>query len=408
MVKSDWRSFWMHNIAQFFGALNDNVYRFLVVFSLFDIVGVANMKEVVSLCGAMFLIPFLMLSPLGGRLASSYPKNIVLFWTKVLEIVVMLIGVAAFYAQQAWLCYFTLFMMGGQSALFGPSKYSCLPEIMQKKDVPKAHGYMAFFTYFAIVTGTTLASQVAEFTNRNFVVAGLFCVVLAIIGSVAASQVRQLKVEGHQEHRNRAPWYDLYYALSAAVKYPFMPYILVGYCLFFTTASLVQLNAAPFVVEALKMSDTQGGYLYSWTGVGIGLGAWLFGQLSGGKAYLRVLPFSALTIGCSLIGLYAYGADYWTVTALFFLLGFAGGFYFVPIEVYMQLTIDRKDAGEAFAGSGFISFSGALFGALFLYAVPSLSSAEIFLAYGAVMVMTASYLGAVLLQGLKTGMKRHI
>ena len=110
------------NITQFLGALNDNLYKFFLVFLLIDDQGPESANTVVAAAGAVFVIPFLLLSGTAGILADQYSKSRITVWTKVLEVIIAGFGVLAFFTRSAWASYTVLFLLGAQSALCGPSK----------------------------------------------------------------------------------------------------------------------------------------------------------------------------------------------------------------------------------------------------------------------------------------------
>ena len=73
------------------------------------------------------MAPFFLFSATAGQVCDKYPKNQLMFYIKVWEILVMLVGAYGFLSDNIVVLLVTLFFMGLQSTFFGPVKYSILP-----------------------------------------------------------------------------------------------------------------------------------------------------------------------------------------------------------------------------------------------------------------------------------------
>src|SRR5262249_3845811 len=90
-------SFTYLNITQFLGALNDNIFKLLIVYLFIDIEGIENKYSILSSTGAIFVLPFLLFSTSSGVLADRFSKSNIIVYTKVLELAIMILGAFAFY-----------------------------------------------------------------------------------------------------------------------------------------------------------------------------------------------------------------------------------------------------------------------------------------------------------------------
>src|SRR6266853_5685875 len=82
--------------TQFLGAFNDNVYKMIVSVAAVEIAASQQVgARYLSLAGAVFVIPFLLLAGYAGQVADRFSKTRVLQITKAFEIVVMGAGMAA-------------------------------------------------------------------------------------------------------------------------------------------------------------------------------------------------------------------------------------------------------------------------------------------------------------------------
>ena len=105
------RSFNWHNATQFLGALNDNVFRWLMVFFLIGLLGDDKASSVTSLTGVVFVIPFLLFTPLAGVLADRFSKRNIIVITKLAELALMVLGWIVFSTHFAMGIYVVLFLM---------------------------------------------------------------------------------------------------------------------------------------------------------------------------------------------------------------------------------------------------------------------------------------------------------
>jgi acyl-[acyl-carrier-protein]-phospholipid O-acyltransferase / long-chain-fatty-acid--[acyl-carrier-protein] ligase len=103
LFKSDFRSFYLLNATQFLGALNDNIFKLLVIYLFIYVKGAASAPTILSLAGAIFVIPFLLFSSGAGVLADKISKRTIIVITKVLEVVIMLFAVlSVLHVFSAW------------------------------------------------------------------------------------------------------------------------------------------------------------------------------------------------------------------------------------------------------------------------------------------------------------------
>src|SRR5690349_24225402 len=130
--KSNWRrGFWSLIATQFQGAFNENALKFLIIYLVLALEkNKAQRDQLEFLVGALFAAPFVLFSVSGGYLADRFSKRSVTLWTKVFEIGVMLLAVVSLAGPNFPLALAVIFLACTQGALFGPSKYGLLPEIL--------------------------------------------------------------------------------------------------------------------------------------------------------------------------------------------------------------------------------------------------------------------------------------
>jgi acyl-[acyl-carrier-protein]-phospholipid O-acyltransferase / long-chain-fatty-acid--[acyl-carrier-protein] ligase len=362
-------SFTYLNVTQFLGALNDNIYKLLIVYFFIQLDGIQNSHIILSITGAIFVLPFLLFSISSGTLADRFSKRNIIVCTKFLELLIMLLGVVAFSYESKILSYTVLFLMASQSALFGPSKYGIIPELVPQDNISKANGLMTSFTFLAIILGTFLASFLLQITGRHFIVATLFCSAIALIGFLTSFGIEYTPPAGSQKKLNPDIFQEIYSTLQLAKKETSLLAAVFGSAFFMFLGAFVQLNMIPFAVQSLDLTDVQGGYLFLLTALGIGTGAILAGKISGKTVELGLVPITGLGLTISLYMLDLYSNNLYASIFLVTLLGMFGGIFEIPLDSYIQVASPKKSLGQVVAATNFLSFFGVLCASGLLYLI---------------------------------------
>jgi len=100
--------------------------------------------------------------------------------------------------------------------------------------------------------------------------------------------------------------------------------------------ALLQFNIFLYGQDVLHLDSTRGGLLQGAVAIGIGIGSLAAGFLSGGKIEYGLIPLGALGITVGGLCLALPGLSFLAVALLLAALGFAGGFFIVPISALIQ------------------------------------------------------------------------
>lgn len=353
-------SFSYLNITQFLGALNDNIFKLLIVYFLIDLEGIKGSHTILALAGAIFVAPFLLFSARSGMLADRVSKSTIIKATKALEVIAMLSGALTFYYKMKWGAYGVLFLMATQSAIFSPSKYGIVPELVKEDKITKANGLLTSFTYAAMIIGTFLSSFLTDITSRNFVAAACFCVLIAIFGFFVSMGIEYTPPAGSKRTSSSFFLYEIYRTLCRVWSENNLIMAIFGSAYFLFCGAFFQLNLIPYATEALQLTDTQGGYLFLITAVGIGAGSILVGRISDAFVELGVVPLAALAlaVGSFLIDYFSFSLALTVPTIL--LTGIAAGVYLIPLDTFIQIASPKKIRGQVIAATNFLAFVGVL------------------------------------------------
>jgi acyl-[acyl-carrier-protein]-phospholipid O-acyltransferase/long-chain-fatty-acid--[acyl-carrier-protein] ligase len=162
--------------CQFFAAFNDNFLKTSLVFILLFAHDGRGSDALITLAGAIFIVPYFFLSALGGQLADRYDKAWVAQKLKVTEIAIAAIAIVGFLLPSVAMLFVALFGFGVIAALFGPIKYGILPDHLQRPQLPAANALVEGATFVAILAGTIAAGIAAGGGGEEFLLSGLVMV----------------------------------------------------------------------------------------------------------------------------------------------------------------------------------------------------------------------------------------
>lgn len=354
----------------FLGVINDNAFRFIVTFMATDLIlqqtGSTD-SSIVPIIGAVFTLPFILFSGYGGYLGDAFNKRSVLIVTKSIEILSMLLGIAALYFQSIPGMLFVLFLMTTQSTLFSPAKYGVLPEMVQYKDLSKANGLLEMFTFLAILLGTVFASVIYTWWQESVWVAGIVFTAIALTGTVVSFGISQVTTPAQKPKFHINPWSEITQGIRHLYQSRSLWLTVISITYFWFIGALIQQNVIQMGTE-LQYTEIQIGVMFSSLALGIGIGCIVAGFLSGSRVELGFVPFGAFGIAVSCICMSVLSFSWMAVVIAGYFLGFSGGFYSVPLYAFLQAESGSNEKGRFLATSNFINTIGILLASILLMA----------------------------------------
>lgn len=386
------------NITQFLGALNDNIFKLLLIIFLIGTGGSDTASNVTATAGAVFVIPFLLFTALAGKFADRFSKRNIIVWVKVAEIAVMSIGCVAFWFHSAFALYGVLFLMATHSAFFAPAKYGIVPELVRTEQLSRANGSLEAMTYLAIVIGTALGPFLSQMLNGSFVLAGVACVAVASLGFVLSLFVPQTHAVGVVRPASIFFIRDIWRTLCAIRRDRDLFLAVIASAYFLMMGGFIYSNLIPYGIKHLGLSEVQSGYLFVMAAIGIGLGSFWAGRLSGRNVEFGIVPLGAIGLTISSAGLGLLPGLYPTF-ALVILMGISAGLFVVPIYAFIQLRSPAGQRGEILAASTFLGWVGVLIASGLIYCFTNiwrLTAGQVFAVLG-VMTLIPTIITIVLL-----------
>ncbi len=404
------RSFLGLLATQFLGAVNDNMFRWLVVpickVILEQDYGYTDRQVAAALSAglACFVVPFVLLAAPAGYLADRFSKRRVIVGCKIGEAVLMVLGVTAIWLGSIYVMFAVIFLMGAQSALFGPSKLGSIPEIVRRDRISAANGLIAMTTVLAIVVGSVVGGLLFVLTAADqdlWWVSGIALMGVAVAGLSSSLLIAPLQsADPTRTFPFNAPAQTIRDLKLLASRRALLRAAL-GIAVFWCLGAVAQMNVDVYVITELKVAQTHVGILLGMMAIGVGAGSVLAGVWSAGRVELGIVALGAVGIAASAVMLSIiqptggeFSAAYWFSCLWLFLLGASAGMYNVPILAFLQRHSPPESRGSILAASAFLTFLGMLAasGLFWLWrSAMGLSAREIFLLLGVATVPVVLY-----------------
>jgi len=368
------RRFWPLFWVMFLGAFNDQVFKnafvALLTFRLADRLGLnADLHNLAA--AGLFILPFALFAPVAGQLADRIDKARMMRWVKAAEIALMAVAAVAYHLQSIALLYALVFLMGAQSAVFGPVKYAALAQYLPRSELMAGNGLIQAGTFLAILLGQIAGAKLV-LTPGGVTLVSIAVVLIAVVGFLCSLAAPAAPPENAVEHRlDWNPFAAIRRVLAENAADPPVFRVSLAISWFWFAGAAYLALALPFAKEALGATEDVAVLLLTMFSVGVALGALLCNRLFGGRVQVGLAPMGALSIAVFSAGLYlavgAYGAarggegslgvaaflgqpGAWPVLAAFVGLAVSAGVYVTPLNAVLQTSAAPGRRGRAIAG----------------------------------------------------------
>jgi len=353
------RGFWALIATQFQGAFSDNILRNLLL-SMIVGMNLANSERetFVSVVTFLFSVPFLILSMPGGWLADRFSKRQITICTKVMEFGSMLLATAGLATHSMALSLVALTLVASQAALFGPSKYGLLPELLPEKRLSWGNGVIELGTFLAIIIGTVAGAWMGESFSGHEMYAGYVLLGLSVIGFATSLGIDKVPAAAPDKPFRINIVSDLWAQIGKMREDRALFLAVLGNAYFWFLGSLLFSTIVIYGPDVLHIGQTKTGYLNAMLAVGIGIGSMIAGWLSENKIEYGLIPLGSIGMTCTglALGLAPHGMA--GSAALLGMLGFWAGFFAVPVNALIQHMPAERDKGGIIAAANLLSFVG--------------------------------------------------
>ncbi len=360
-------------ITQFLGAFNDNVFKnALIMLVVFKLVSSDQAGLWTNIAAGLFILPFFLFSSLAGQIAEKYDKSKVIQVTKFAEILIMVFGSIALYLGNPIILVAVLFLMGTQSAFFGPCKYSIIPQHLKEEEFVGANGLMEMGTFLSILVGTMVGAYCIVQANGEFIVS-LIVLSIAALGFLSSLSIPKAPSLDSTTKINFNIFSETKNLMSILKNRPRSVYLsVVGISWFWFLGATYLTQLPSFVKDYLGGGETVVTLILTVFSLGIAIGSLLCESLSRRRIELGIVPFGS--IGLTLFGVLLYFSvpDTITVSSLsipdflstfygysvmfnLFMIGIFGGFYTVPLYALIQKRTEKEYMSRIIAANNMLN-----------------------------------------------------
>lgn len=368
-------------VTQFLNAFNDNFFKMsMVILATYTIY--SDPKQEASfnaIAGAIFILPFFLLSAISGQISDSVDKARVIRTVKLAEIFIMIIGSAGIFLHNIPLMYAALFAMGVHSTFFGPIKYGILPQHLEKDEVLGGTGLVEAGTYIAILAGSIVGGSL----DARYSAIGI--ILIAIIGRLTAQYVPAAPPE------NDAPALKIDWNIFRSswrlvrdtMHIPRLFLAIMAISFFWGIGAVLAAQFPPMVKNELGGDNTVATLFTAIFSVGVAIGSIIINRMLKGRVSAKFAPISVIAMGLFVLILWwevkgwihldTNLMDYRAFLAigqgdriLFALLGIsiAGGMFVVPLYAFLTTTVAKSQTSRTVAANNIVNSGAMVIGAL--------------------------------------------
>ena len=388
-------------ITQFLGAFNDNIYKNALLLMVAFAAATSlpfNSALFINLAAGLFILPFFLFSGIAGQLADKYEKSLIIRRIKLLEIGIMAVACVFIMTQNYLMMLILLFLMGTQSAFFGPVKYAIIPQHLSEEELVGGNALVEMGTFVAILAGTLGAGMLTELDNVTIWVS-CTVMVLASLGWFASRYIPESRASAPDLNINWNIFTQTIAIVRASYKDKaiFQSILAISWFWALGAAYLTQLpnlsskilNGEPQVVSIMLTAFI----------VGVAAGSLLCDKLSGRQIEIGIVPIGS--IGLTIFGVDLYFAIDPVTTSVLIdistflshsqnlrvlfdlsMLGAFGGLFIVPLYTFIQQRTKEDHRARVIASlnvmNSLFMVGSAVLG-MILLGVVGLSIAEFFL-----------------------------
>ena len=373
--RKEWTGFWTLVAVQAVNAFNEKAVQFLLIPLGVWLWGTAG-SDLEYFLGAIFVLPYILFSPLVGWLADCFCKTRIIQVMSIMQILVMSCMLFCFYQHdmEAAIIWFAVFAM--QATILSPAKKGIVKDLLGSRYIGFGSGIIEISLVFVL-----LLAQIGVFFWFSYLLdaynaelppavaeeeAGWSAVKLptiTFVGIAAVVSACAFLLPRYSVKPNKPFAWSLFYEHFVQVKYLWKDRQLrlseLGIAYFWSLAGslfliLIQIAKEMAANDPSIDFSMQCGILMAWLGGGVVVGGAVASMLCRGKNELGLIPFGAIGITVSTFMLTILEVDCLASNIFLLLTGAFGAAYLVPLNAYLQDNCDPSNRGNIIAAGNLI------------------------------------------------------
>ena len=363
-------------LTQFFGAFNDNLFKnalvILITYRLSDNLRI-NPEILITVAAGIFILPYFLFSATAGQLADKYDKTRLIRYTKIAEIMLMLLAATGFYLHSVTLLMTVLFLLGTQATFFGPMKYSILPDHLKTNELIAGNALLESGTFLAILLGTILGGILATFKIGATLVS-VSAFLIAIAGFITSLSIPPAKINAPDLKFNLNIVDESWKIVRQTFSNRDLYLSILGISWFWLIGATYLSQFPTFAKDVLGAESSVVTVMLTFFTAGIGLGSMLCNRLLKSRIHATYVPLAAL-------GMTLFGVDLvlatkhtqihtgelvslmqflshlynWRILIDLMMVAMCGGIYIVPLYAILQHDSNPSYRSRAIAANNIIN-----------------------------------------------------
>ncbi|HXP00857.1 MAG TPA: MFS transporter [Luteibacter sp.] len=360
--------------TQALGAFNDNAFRnamvMLVAFQM--ALPDAQVSLYTNLAPALFILPYFLFSATAGQIAEKFEKTRLIRFVKLFEIAAMCVAAIGFFTHHISLLLVVLFLMGMHSTMFGPIKYSILPQALERSELVGGNALVETGTQLAMLIGMIVGNSLMLIAGYGPLAASLTTIAIACAGYLASRAIPPAPATAPDLRFNWNPLSETWRVLKITHedRAVFNAVLGISWFWFFGTVMIAQLPN--YTRHTLGGDGSVNTLVLTLFSLGTGVGSLLCEKLSAKRVEIGLVPMGAFGLTVFAVDLYfarpgvvpgaglgwlafvsAPGA--WRVMLDLTMIGAFAGFYVVPLFAFVQSRAPRERLSRIIAGNNIVN-----------------------------------------------------
>ncbi|MDR6937731.1 MFS transporter [Luteibacter sp. 3190] len=360
--------------TQALGAFNDNAFRnamvMLVAFQM--ALPDTQVSLYTNLAPALFILPYFLFSATAGQLAEKFEKTRIIRYVKLFEIAAMSIAAIGFFTHHVSLLLVVLFLMGVHSTVFGPIKYSILPQALERSELVGGNALVETGTQLAMLIGMIVGNSLMLIAGYGTLAASLTTIAVACAGYLVCRAIPSAPATAPDLRFNWNPLSETWRVLKITHedRAVFNAVLGISWFWFFGTVMIAQLPN--YTRHTLGGDGSVNTLVLTLFSLGTGIGSLLCEKLSGKRVEIGLVPMGAFGLTVFAVDLFfarlgvAAGAGLgwtafaaapgaWRVMLDLTMIGAFAGFYVVPLFAFVQSRAPRERLSRIIAGNNIVN-----------------------------------------------------
>ena len=352
-------------LTNFLGVFDDNLLKNLICFISIYWVSRGNESIIIMLATGFLVLPFILFSPYAGFLSKTFSKQKLVVYLKLAEIFIMLTGILGFWLENIYIVMVAMFLMGFQSTIFSPAKFSLIRDIGGEEKSSIGTGTIEMTTFLGVLIGTFAAGILSDIHKHRILWIGAVFMFMSLSGFICGLQIKALEPKPltiRLKPLNFLNFIIRKYKWSNK-NVPGLNNIVFGLSMFWLIGSLIQMNLLVHCPLTLGLSNTQTGIIMALVAISVGIGSLVSGIVAKKRVETGIIPIGGTGFILCIFSIYVFNPGGMVFTIFIMLAAFMAGFFKTPMNAWMQVNVKGRKLGDAVAYNNLLNFIFILFSA---------------------------------------------